>query len=119
MTASPERASDLGFLKLFYGTLGASPLFLTLAAVSVFYLVAWLRSVPGAFLGFSLALAAFSVCRTGTFNPLTLAAPWGLPILAAAAVFLAVAIRCRHAAACLLGGWCAWWGCGLTSTTGP
>jgi hypothetical protein len=68
--------------------------------------VALLRRVPGAFVAFSLTVTAFSVCGRDTFNPDTLAEPWGLPTLAAAALFLIVGIRRRYAMACLLGGWC-------------
>ena len=107
MTASPLDAADLGFLKLFQSTLHASPLFLTLSAVTAFYFVALLRRVPDAWLAASLALIAISFCGPNTFNPDTLAGPVGLPILAAGGLFLIVGVLRRHAVACLLGAWCA------------
>jgi len=107
MTASPLDAADLGFLALFHDTLRMSPLFLTMSAVTAFYFVALLRRVPDAWLAVSLALIAFSFCGPNTFNPKTSAGPYGLPILAAGGLFLIMGLMRRHAAGCLLGGWCA------------
>lgn len=107
VTASPDRAFDLGFLTLFYGTLGASPLFLTLVAAIAFFLLAWLRGVSAAFWLLTLGVTSFSVCGTSTFNLDTLMTPWGLPILGTALMLLARAARHRSAAASLVGGWCA------------
>jgi hypothetical protein len=105
-TASPAQAADLGFLQMFRSDLGASPLFWTLSAVGVFYMMASLSGVAGAWVAFSLAAAAFAVCRFDTFNPATLATPEGSPLVAVAILYLAAGVRNRNAASCLLGAWC-------------
>jgi len=107
MTASPHDAADLGFLVLFQSILHMSPLCLTMLAVTAFYFVALLRRVPEAWMAISLTLVVFSVCGPCTFNPDTIAGPFGLPILGAGVLFLIVGIMRRHAVGCLLGGWCA------------
>ena len=106
VTASPWTAPDLGFLTRFRGTLGASPLFLTLLATAAFYLVAWVRGLPAAWVGFSLALIMFSCCGCDTFNADTAAGPFGLPIIVAGVLYFTRGLWHRHAIACLLGGLC-------------
>jgi hypothetical protein len=107
MTASPANAADVGFLKLFHDTLHASPLFLTMSAVTAFYFVAMVRRVPHAWLAASLALIVLSFAGPDTFNPDTCAGPYGLPILAAGGLFFLVGVLRRHAVGCLLGACCA------------
>ena len=106
MTASPAQATDLGFLQMFRSELGASPLFWTLSAVGVFYMMASLSGVAGAWVALSLTAAAFAVCRFDTFNPATLATPEGAPLVTVAILYLAAGARNRNAVWCLLGAWC-------------
>jgi len=106
LTASPGQANDVGFLRLFHATLGASPLFVTLLAVLFFYVVALLRKLSDAKLGFALTLAAFSLCGPSTFNPDTTWGPYGWPVLLLGMLFLIAAARKRSARDCLLGAWC-------------
>lgn len=106
VTGPPQEAADLGFLQRFHETLGASPLYLTLLAAIVFYAVAMARRVSGASIGLTVALAALAVCGPRTFGAATTAEPVGLPILLAAALQLAIAVKKRDARPCLLAACC-------------
>ncbi len=81
ITASPDMAVDLGFLKQFSQMLRASPLFVTLLGAMAFYAVAMLRRVPHAAVGLTAAMAALTVCGPSTFNHATLVDPRATPIL--------------------------------------
>jgi hypothetical protein len=83
--------NDLAFCRQLMTTLGGSPLWLTLAAVTVFYAVAALRRTPAAFGWMTFAVAAFSVIGRQTCGIDTFAPPWGVPLLAAGALQLAKA----------------------------
>jgi hypothetical protein len=108
LTASPfpRRPDDLGFLRLFHGTLGASPLFLTVLAVAAFYAIAWARGTRLAVLGFLAAVAALSVCGPDTFNDSTTWGPYGWPGLAIGIYLLVSGVLRRWAGCCLIAAWC-------------
>jgi hypothetical protein len=106
LTATPGKTDDFGFLTLFHGTLGTSPLFATLLAVMFFYFIAWLRGVSEAWFFSLLYLVALSFCGRNTFNTDTLCQPQGFPILAVGIVLLVIGILRRFALCCLLGACC-------------
>jgi hypothetical protein len=98
-----------GFLETFTGRLGGDPVALALVASAGFYAYAALRRVPAATEALTAALAALAVAGpdslsrggpTGVGSPLW-AAP---PILAAAALQLALGVRRRSSWRCLAGG---------------
>jgi hypothetical protein len=106
ITGPTWEAADHGFLTMFHRTLGASPLFLTLVAVTAFYGVAAMRRVPWAFDAFCVSLAAFAVVGLGTFGPRTVMRPYGLPLLAVAALQAWPALRRRSAGRSMLAACC-------------
>jgi hypothetical protein len=76
------------FLAIFVDGVGASPLFLTLAAVAWFYAFAASRGVPIAWEALSASLAAFMVVGPHTLELDGLVTPRTWPLLAVAAVQL-------------------------------
>ena len=106
ITGPAWEAADHGFLRMFHGTLDASPLFLTLVAVTAFYAVAATRRVPWAFDALSASVAALAVVGFGTFGPRTLVPPFGLPLLAVAALQAWPALKRRSAARSMLAAGC-------------
>jgi hypothetical protein len=81
------------FQHLFVSGLGASPLFLTVAAAGAFTAYAAARRVPLASGLLTCELIALSVIAPGTLDVDGLVAPQPLPMLAAGVLQLAVALR--------------------------
>jgi hypothetical protein len=102
VTGPAAAADDLGFLALFGKTLGGTPLFVTLLALLAFYAVTFLRRVPYATPWLVATIAALTVVHAGSAGPATLAAPRGLPILAAGALALCIGVYRRSPPWCLL-----------------
>ncbi len=96
----------LGFLTAFRNGLGGSPLFLTLIAVVAVYGIAAVRRLPLAPGGLTLSLLALSVVAPGTLDLGGLVAPQPLPLLAVAALQLALALRRNESWRFLVGSIC-------------
>jgi hypothetical protein len=103
-----ERPDDLyeGFLKLLGDRLGGTPLYLTLLAAAGFYAYAWCRRVPLADSALAGAIAVLTVVTPLTRHLGGLVAPRPVPLLAVAALELALGLRRRSAARCLAGSAC-------------
>jgi len=113
------------FFQTFRQALGASPLFVTLLAVAVFYLVAWLRRIPNAATALTGSLAAAAVCGPDTAGLSTLVGPRELPILLIGLLQLWIALRqqsswrCLLAMGCFVGAMtCAFWETSFTAYRG-
>ena len=102
VTVPGERANDFGFLLTFIKTFGGTPLFVTLVATMLFYLVAVLRRVPWAGDALCAAGALFCVCGPDTAGPSTLIEPWTLPLVPIAVLQLLMALRRRNALRCVV-----------------
>jgi hypothetical protein len=92
------------FLEMFTARLGGDPLFLTLLAATGFYLYASLRRVPFATEAVTAALAGLAIIGPETLKLGRLIEPRLMPILAAAALQLALGLWWRSSWRCLLGG---------------
>jgi hypothetical protein len=106
ITGPPSQAADHGFLRLFVGTLGGSPLWLTVIVVTAFYGLAAARRVAHAFDAACASVAALAVVGPTTFDLHTLVFPHRLPLLAVAVLQLAVGLRRASAGRCLLAACC-------------
>jgi hypothetical protein len=95
-----------GFLLIFMGRLGGSPLFLSLLMAVCFYAFATVRRVPMALGGLSLALLALAFVGPATLDLGGLVAPQPQPILALALLQLWLACRRRDSGRCLAGASC-------------
>jgi hypothetical protein len=95
-----------GFLTVFMGTLGGSPLFLTLLAVAAVYGVAAARRLPFALGGLTVSLLALAVVGPGTVGVGGLVAPQSGPLLAAAVLQLGLAFRRGESWRFLVGSFC-------------
>jgi hypothetical protein len=94
---------NLGFRTLFTEQFGCDPLLLTLLAAASFYVYAVLRRVPLADDALTAALAALAFVGPETKNVSTLHPAQPLPVLAAAALQLAIGLERRVVLRCLLG----------------
>jgi hypothetical protein len=108
LAASGHRADPVyqGFLATFMGTLGGSPLFLTLLALAAVYGVAATRRLPSALGGLTGSLLALSVVGPGTLSLDGLVAPQPLPLLAVAALHIGLALRRKESWRFLAGSLC-------------
>lgn len=91
-----------GFLALFAERIG-DPLSVTVLSAAIFYAYAALRRVPSAIEALAASLAALAVVGPDTLEGHELIAPRVLPLLAAAALQLAVGVWRRGAWRCLGG----------------
>ncbi len=92
----------LDFLADFTQRLGGTPLYLALLAAIGFYLWAMLRRVPLSPEALTVAIALLAVVGPGTSGPATLVEPWGIPLLLAGSLQLAMGLVRRSSARCLL-----------------
>jgi hypothetical protein len=90
------------FSRLFAATLGATPFYLTLLASAAFYVYAAGRRVPYALGGLSFTLLALVLVGPRTSNVYELTSPRAAPLLAIAAIQLALAIPERKSWRALL-----------------
>jgi hypothetical protein len=91
------------FLEVFAGRLGAMPPYVALLAAIVFYIYAACRRVTFALDALTAALVAFSVVGTTSLSVTELVAPRPWPLLAAAALQLAVGVTHWVSWRCVLG----------------
>jgi len=98
VTGRGTMMTNLRFPERFADTLGATPLFLTLVALALFYTWCLWRRVALAGDALSISLALFCVCGPGTFGPRTavLDDPAAWPLAAVAGVQLWMAFRRRN-----------------------
>ncbi len=101
-----KMAANLRFPETFAETLGATPLYLTLIAVTVFYALCVVRRIPHAADGLSVSLALYCVCGPATANMATLIGPRAFPFVLIAIVQFLMAIRQRNASRCLISVGC-------------
>jgi hypothetical protein len=88
---------DFGFQQTFVDVLGATPQYLTLVLVAMFYSYAALRGARGAIWGVTLSLLPLAI--VGQTSPLdTFVNPTGWPLLVAATLQLGLGIERRRAA---------------------
>jgi hypothetical protein len=92
------------FLDLFAARLGGTPAYLTALAVLGFYIYAAVRRAPFAVEALTGSLVVLAVIGPETLTAGDLVVPRPAPVLAAAMVQLAMALRHRAAWRCLLGG---------------
>jgi hypothetical protein len=95
-----------GFLQIFMGQLGGSPLFLSLLGALAFYAMATVRGVPCAREALSLSLAALAVVGPSTLDLDSLVALQSQPILALGLLQLWYAWRRRDSRHGLFGAAC-------------
>ena len=105
--ACADDAVTLEFLADFTGTLGVTPLFMSLVLASAFYAWAAVRHVPAAVEALTVALLALSVVAPRTYGIDTLRSAQIVPVLLAASIQTGAALYRRNsvrcfAAACLL-----------------
>ncbi len=93
------------FLQLFQHTVGATPLFVTVALAAAFYLLAALRGVRLAGEALTAALVAMSFVAPTTVDPAGLVAPQAWPLALAGAWQLFAGLR-RRASGPVLAGLC-------------
>jgi hypothetical protein len=106
MVGHRPEATYQGFLARFEARLGGTPMYLTLVASAAFYAYAALRRVPRAIDALSGAMVLLAVVTPGTLDLGGLVPPRPLPILAVAAVQLALGLRRRDAWRCLVAAAC-------------
>lgn len=92
-----------GFLNLFVTTLGGTPLFLSLTAVTFVYAYAALRRVPLATTGLTCGLLALAVVRPMTFNEHQFDAPEPIFLVLAGMLQIAIGARLGESWRCLAG----------------
>jgi hypothetical protein len=103
-----ERPDEVyqGFLILLSKRLGGSPLYLTILSAAGFYAYAWCRRVPRAYSALVAALAALAVVAPASRNLGGLVAPRPGPLVAIAALELALGFRRGMSLRCLAGAAC-------------
>jgi hypothetical protein len=106
LTAADHRMEPVyrDFLRIFTDRLGGDPLSLTILASAAFYAYAAIRGVRGAADAVAATLAALAFVGPDTLHTWEATGPRPLPILAAAAIELALGLRQRSAWRCLIGG---------------
>ena len=101
----PDRVYQ-GFLALFEGQLGGTPLYLTLVASAGFYGLAALRRVAFASGALTIAVAALVVVGPSTLTLANPAEPRAWPLVAVAVLQAAIAIRRRDSVRWLVAAGC-------------
>lgn len=94
----------LDFAATFTGTVGATPLYCTIAAVAIFYGYCIVRCVPRVSDLLSAWLLLFCVVAPSTTGPATITEPLGIPFLFVAAIQSMSAIRRRDSLRGVLAG---------------
>jgi hypothetical protein len=95
-----------GFLDRFHETLGGTPLFFALLAVTSLYALAAVRRIPLALAGLSGSLLALSIVGPGTLDFSGLTAPQPLPLLTVGGLQLGLAVMRRQSWRSLAGSAC-------------